>query len=86
MGGGVVGGMRVACRTMGHACCGEERSSPLCCAPASFSLAPGLHRLYCLYRSKMEMKDKLYFTDLAVPPGASLHRVNTALPILKLAK
>jgi hypothetical protein len=34
----------------------------------------------------MEMKDKLYFTDLAVPPGASLHRVNTALPILKLAK
>lgn len=36
--------------------------------------------------SKMEMKDKLYFTDLAVPPGAALHRVNTALPILKLAK
>lgn len=42
--------------------------------------------LYRLYRSKMEMKDKLYFTDLAVPPGAALHRVNTALPILKLAK
>ncbi|EFN51725.1 hypothetical protein CHLNCDRAFT_139900 [Chlorella variabilis] len=36
--------------------------------------------------SKMELNDKLYFTDLAVPQGAVLHRVNAALPILKVAK
>ena len=34
----------------------------------------------------MELNDKLYFTDLAVPQGAVLHRVNAALPILKVAK
>jgi len=34
----------------------------------------------------MEMNDKLFFTDLAIPEGARLHRVNTALPILKVAK
>lgn len=34
----------------------------------------------------MELNGKLHFTDLAMPPGAALHRVNPALPILKVAK
>lgn len=35
----------------------------------------------------MVLNDKLHFSALALPPGVALHhRVNTALPILKLAK
>lgn len=77
---------------------GGSRPGP---APAAFAVAadalfaaawapqppaytpPCAPRLYC---SKMELNDKLYFTDLAVPQGAVLHRVNAALPILKVAK
>lgn len=38
------------------------------------------------WRSKMGLNDKLHFTDLRVPPGCALHRVNQQLPILKVAK
>lgn len=37
-------------------------------------------------RSKMALNDKLHFTDLRLPPGCALHRVNQQLPILKVAK
>lgn len=37
-------------------------------------------------RSKMGLGDKLFFADLAMPAGAALHRVDPALPILKVAK
>jgi hypothetical protein len=34
----------------------------------------------------MGLNDKLFFTDLAVPQGAALHRVDPQLPILKITK